>query len=879
MNALLRKISGLFRRKKLDADMAEEMRAHLERRTQANLAAGMSADEARYAAQRQFGGVDQLKEVAREQRGWFWLEELSRDVRFGLRQLAKSPGFTAVSVVTLALGIGLNTSMFSLMNLLLLQPLPYPDSDRLVRIFRTTPQTQTSDHSLLDYLDLKQGADEFAQLAAFRQWGFTLAQDGRPALNLNALRVSAEFFPVIGLQPELGRFFNQDEDRVGNHVIVLSYGTWQAQFGGDPAVIGRTVRIDGEPTTIVGVTPAAFTSVFLWGPGEAFRPLATTDAEKANRRDIAVSVIGRSRPGLSLEQIDARLTAVSARLASQRAAENRADGLRAVTLQSILHSPATQQITFLMLGLAGFVLLIACANLANLQLSRAVVRTRELAIRAALGASRARLIRPLLTESLLLSLIGGACGLLVAFWSNSWLSSRMSANGFVIFKLTLDWPVMSFAAVVSVLTGLVFGVVPAWIASRVRVNENLKSGARGSTGDRAQHRFRHGLIVVQFALALVLLAGAGLFIRGLDRLLSRDQGWNTSHLLQGILNLPPTKYANAEQTNAFYTRLQERLGGLSGVEHVSVSWTLPMFQFLATRNYAVEGREAPPAGHEPLAAVNGITPSYLDALKIRLVAGRNFSSADTVGSTPVALINESMARALFPQENPIGRRIGGLDPAKREWMEIVGVIADQRFVSNIAAPATRYQLMRPLAQETWNYVQLAVRASAPDALVDPVRRLITEMDPDLPVQQLGSAEGLIARDTSALGTVNAILVSFALLGLFLAALGLYGVIARLVVQRTPEIGVRVALGAQSRDIVWLVLGSGIRLTLLGTALGLIGAYGVGRALTTILPEMVSLDIPTVVAVALLLVVVALLACWLPARRASKVDPMTALRAE
>lgn len=859
--------------------MAEEMREHLARRAQANLAAGMTPEEARYAAHRQFGGVEQLKELSREQRNGRRLEEFVRDVRFGWRQLVKSPGFTAVSVVTLALGIGLNSSMFSLLNLLLLQPLPYPERDRLVRIFRTTPQTQNSDHSMLDYVDLAREAGDFAQVAAFRQWGFTLVQDGRPAVNLNALRVSADFFPVIGLQPELGRFFHPDEDRVGNHVVVLSYKTWQNQFGGDPAVIDRTVRIDGEATTIVGVAPAAFTSVFLWGPAEVFRPLAMTEAEKADRVNLAVSLVGRARAGLSVEQINARLAAVSARLADRRAAENRADGLRAATLQSVVHAPPTPQITFLLLGLAGFVLLIACANLANLQLARAVVRNREFAIRAALGASRARLLAPLLIESLLLSLLGGACGVLVAVWSNRWLSSRMSANGLVSFELALDWRVLAFAAVISILTGLVFGVVPAWMASRVRVNESLKSGARGTTGDRAQHRFRHGLIVAQFALALVLLAGAGLFIRGLDRLITRDQGWNTTHLLQGILNLPPTKYANSEQTHAFYTRLQDRLAALPGVEHVSVSWTLPMFQFLASRNYVVEGREPPPAGHEPLVAVNGVTPSYLDTLKVRLVAGRNFSTADTVGSTPVALINEAMARALFPNENPLGRRIGGLDPAKREWMEIVGVIADQRFVSNITAPTTRYQLMRPLAQETWNYVQIAVRASSPQTLVDPVRRLVAEMDPDLPVQQLTTAENLIERDTSALATVNVILGSFALLGLFLAALGLYGVIARLVVQRTPEIGVRLALGAQTRDVVGLVLGSGIRLTLLGAGIGLVGAYGVGRLLLMILPEIAAQDLPTIGAVTLLLVAIALLASWLPARRASKVNPLIALRAE
>ncbi len=801
------------------------------------------------------------------------------DFRFAFRGLLKTPGFATIAIVTLALGIGLNTSMFSLMNLLLLQPLPYPDRDHLLRVFRTTPQSQTAGHSAPDFIDLTREGREFLDLAGFRLWGYTLKQADRPAVNLNAVRVSASFFPIIGMQPELGRVFTADEDRPGNHVIIINHATWQNQFGGDPTVVGRTVRIDGEPTVIVGVMPAAFDSVFLWGPGDAFRPLALTDVERVDRNDSSLQIVGRTRGSLSLAQVNTRLATLAERLARNRPKENSEDGLRAATLQSSVSNATTTQILVLMLGLAGFVLLIACANLANLQLSRAAARTQEFAICAALGASRSRLLRPLLAESLLLALAGGGAGILVAQWSNAWLSTRMSANGFVTFTLVLDWRVLVFAVAISILTGLVFGIVPAWLMSRVRVNDALKSSGRGTTGDRAQHRFRHSLIVAQFALALTLLAGAGLFVRGIDRMLARDIGWKTDHLLQCVLNLPQTRYATPEQTYSFYTRLQERLSALPGAERVAVAWTIPVFQFLATRSYIVEGRDPPPAGHEPSAFVNGITPTYFDTLGTRLVAGRNFTEADGLKSAPVAIVDESLARALFPHEDPLGRRIGGLDPANRGWMQIVGVVADQKFAIGITPPPTRFQVYRPLAQDTWNYVTVTVRAAAPETLAEPMRRVIAEMDPDMPPQLLSTVHQLIALGSGGLTMVTTVLIAFALLGLFLSALGIYGVIARLVMQRTPEMGVRLALGAQPGNLVWLILRSGVRLTVLGAVFGLFGAFAIGRLLAAIAPEMAGQDFGTVAVVTLLLVGVALVACWLPARRATRINPIQALRAE
>ncbi len=806
------------------------------------------------------------------------------DLRFAFRQLAKSPGFTAIAVITLALGIGLNTSMFSLLNMLLLQPLPYADKDRLVRLYRTTPQTQTAGHSAPDYAELVEGTAEFADLAAYRAWAFNLAQTGRPAVNLNGLRVAPELFPILGMKPELGRFFHPEENHPGNQVAILSHATWQAQFGGDPAVIGQAVRINGESITIVGIMPLAFSSVFLWGPGDIFRPLALTDTEKGDRVDTGLTLVGRYRSVASLDQLNARLATLATRLAPLHPAARSQDGLRAVTLQSLTQNPNTVMLLLLLLGLAGFVLLIACANLANLQFARAVARTREFGIRAALGATRRRLLGPLLAESVLLALAGGAAGILVALWSNDWLSSRLSANGFVVFKVLLDWKVLGFALALSLFTGLVFGIVPAWIMSRVNVNQTLKSGGRGSTGDRTQNRFRNVLIVAQFAMSLILLAGAGFFIHGLDRMLQRDAGWNTQQTLMAVLNVPQAKYSTPDKTYAFYTRLQERLSALPGAEQVSVAWTLPLFQYLTNRSFVVEGRDAPPVGHEPLAGVNGVTPSYLDTLQIKLLSGRNFTAADSLTSLPVALINESMAKTLFPGESAVGRRIGSPDPTNRGWVEIVGVVADNTFAVSFVPPATRALVLRPLAQETWNYVTVTVRAQSPAPLAESMRRVIAELDSDLPLQQFGTVRQVITQFTSSSTMISTILMVFAALGLFLAAIGLYGVIARTVVQRTPEIGVRLALGAQAGDVIRLVLVSGIRLALLGAVIGLLGAYGVAQLLAAISPG-IAQAVPAGTTATLIALVTGLLlgtaglACWLPARRAAKVDPMVALRAE
>ena len=791
-------------------------------------------------------------------------------LRHAYRSLTRTPSFTAVAIVTLALGIGLNTSMFSLINTLLLQPLNFPESHNLYLVQRTIAQ-QAGSHSPAAVGEIKRNSAEFAQLAVFRNWGFTLSEPNHPAEVVNSHRVSANYFTVLGVKPELGRGFLPDEDQPGrNNVVILSHAFWLFRFAGDRSVIGRTVRLDGGSAEIVGVLPESAAAPTIFGPMQLYRPLGLTNEEKANWTDNAYDLIGRYRSDVPAAQTKAML----ATLAADHPKETSGSGLRIISLQSSAMGDTGKKLVFMLLGLSGFVLLIACANLANLLLARAISHAREFAIRAALGASRAQLIKPLAIECLLLSLAGGGGGLIVSNWTSDWMSDRVSP-----MAPALDWRVLAFAFGISLATGLFFGMAPAWLVSRVRVNQTLKSGTRGSTGDRSQHRFRQVLIVGQFALALVLLTGAAFFVRGVNQLLHSPAGWDPSPLLRCNLSLPTGPYPTPARTMAFYTQLQERLAALPGVTDVAISYDLPLFGFPSQRSYAVAGQTPPVAGHEPIAFVNGITPRYFDTVGTRLLHGRTFASTDKMDSPHVVVINEAMATALFPNGDAVGRQlvpVGDKDPVP---MEIVGVVEDVRFL-NIAPSPVRFQLYLPLTQETWNYVAVTIRAaSAKESLMEPLRRTVAALDPEMPVLNLLPVTVSIERNTDDLKLINQLLTGFAALGLFLAALGIYSVIARLVAQRTGEIGIRMALGAQTYDVVRLILGAGLRMVLVGAGLGLLGAIGLTLFLATAMPGLAASNVAAIIGATLVLVVIALLACWLPTRRATKIDPTIALRTE
>jgi predicted permease len=801
------------------------------------------------------------------------------DLRFALRQLAKSPGFVFIAVLTLALGIGLNAAMFNIVNVIALQPVRFPDAASLFRLVNGTVQQGNNGFRPAHYLEIARATGDFADIACSRPWSFTLAEPGRPAEVINSLRASAGYFRVLGLKMDLGREFLPDEDKPGhNQVVILGHDFWQARFNGDPGVIGRTLRIDGQSTEIIGVAPALANDPRTLSGAEIYRPLALTAEEVADHVDHAYDIIGRFRPGVTTAQVNTRLTAVAAGLAVFDPKEYEGRILRTVSLNPGLQGTG-RQIIFMLVGLSGFVLLIACANLANLLLARAVARTREFAIRGALGASRSQLIRPLAAECAILALTGGALGVLICSWTNDWMARQFNSGGGASLAFVLDWRLLLFAFGASLATGLFFGMAPAWLTSRVRVNEALKSGTRGSTGDRSQNRFRQVLIVGQFALALTLLSGAVFFARGLDHLLRRQAGWEPAPVLRGILAMPATRYPDTASMLRFYGQVQARVAALPGVAAAAISHEVPAFYFPSGRGFVVEGRPPPTANNVPFAPINGVTPGYFNTIGTRLLRGRDFAPTDRTDGPRVIILNESMARAFFPGKEAVGQHVAYYDEQKPVWMEVIGVVEDVQFL-NLGNSFTTFQVYVPLSQATWSYVILCVRTAAPPAtLMDPIRRAVGELDPDMAVKELMPVTLHIRRNMQGIQAINQLLVGFAVLGLFLAALGIYGVIARLVAQRTNEIGIRMALGAQVGQIARLILGAGMRLVLGGATLGLLGAIALARYFSSALPGLASNAWAGIAAAVAVLVVIALLACWLPARRATKVDPIIALRAE
>ncbi len=816
-------------------------------------------------------------DLARRSLGAFWdalllqprrlEDEMFQDLRYGARMLLKHKGFTAVAVLTLALGIGVNTSMFTAVQATLLRDLPYPNAERLVRVYRTSPHSRSWPHSPANFLDQQTQNNVFDGMAALNPRPFNLAEPGQPAERVRGLQASIDLFPLLGTQPLLGRTFMVDEDRPGrNNVVILSHGFWLKRFGGDPNILGRLLRLDGEPATVIGVMPARFNDRRVGGSVDLWRPLVFTDAQLQKRDDNWLLSIARLKPGVSLDQAQAEMDSVAARLAQSYPESNSEVGLRLVPLAES-GNESGRRVIWLTMSLAGFVLLIACANLSNLQLVRMAMRTHEFAVRRALGANRARLLRQLLTESLLLTLLGGLLGLLLANWGNGLLSRLILDDPDTEMALRLNLKVLGFALAASALAGLVFGLVPAWLASRNDVNSALKEGSRGTMGDRSQHRLRNSLVVAEVALALVLLAGAGLVVRGLQRLTVRDPGWRAEGLTLGYVSLPDSKYGSPDSLGDFAERLQERLSALPGSERVAIAGSVPIEGFSVSESFAIAGQE-PQLGHEPLRFINRVTPGYFDTLKMQLMAGRDFTAADSANRPPVTIINDTMARTFWPNDSPIGKRIGA--------EEIIGVVSDVQFPATLDEPDTRFQTYRPFAQEPQNGLAIALRGKI---TAETLREVVAEMDSDLPITDLGSAREAIGRHLDNYAVVGWLLSSFALLGLLLAIMGLYGVMSGFVAQRISEIGLRMALGAQVRNVLWLVVGKGLRLTLLGVGAGLFGAFGLARLLVSIAPGLESNDPLAIFMVASLLVAVAALACWIPARRAARVDPLEALRHE
>jgi putative ABC transport system permease protein len=794
-----------------------------------------------------------------------------------MRTLLKRPGFTAVAVLTLALGIGANTAIFSVVNAVLLRPLPFKDSGRLVIVFETTQTVPRDFVSVPNLEDYRAGTRSFEEFATFVPQSVNMTGAGEPERVVGAFTTSS-LFALLNVNVERGRALGAEDDAVGGGLVaVLGNEYWQRRFGGDPSVVGRPLTFNGEPFTVVGVMPAGFQ--FHGVAPDVMLPAHKWPNYQVARSSHSAWVFGRLKPGVSRETAQAELGAIAKRLEEAYPADNKGRGVEVIGLQEEQVEDIRPALLIL-LAAVGFILLIACANIANLLLARGASRRKEVALRSALGASRVRLLRQLLTETLLLALLGGAAGLVFAQWGVDALLSLNSANiplqgGFRV-DAALDSRVLLFSLGLSVLTGLVFGIVPALQLSKADLNSDLKEGGKteGSGGSRS--RLRGAFVVSQVALSLVLLVGAGLLLNSFYRLLRAEPGFDPRNLLTMEYRLPKNRYPKGGQQWAFHKEVVERVSRVPGVESAAVVRGLPFSGNGGSLTYLVPDRPAPPAGQEPKALENAIDPNYLHTVGLPLLSGRNFTLQDGPDAQPVVLVNRTMAEKLWPGEDPLGKRLEF--PEAKMSATVVGVVGDAKQYD--IGETQRPQVYTAYAQNPHIFGTLVLRANVePLSLSKQVREAVWSVDPDQPVWKVRTVEYLLGVNVSDRRFLLYLMACFAGLALLLTALGIYGVVSYTVAQRTHEIGIRVALGAQGRDVLRLVLRHGMGLALLGVGLGLAAAYGVMRYLASLLYGVSATDPPTYAAVALLLAGVALVACLVPALRATRVDPMVALRHE
>ena len=808
------------------------------------------------------------------------METLWQDLRYGARTLLKKPGFTIVAVITLALGIGANTAIFSVVNAALLRPLPYPEADRLVLIWGRLPGhgVQRLNVSLPEYLEYRDRMRSFAAVAVYGQSNFNFTGRGEPE-RLVGMLASANLFPILGVAPMLGRNFLPEEDRTGHEqVVILSHSLWQRRFGGDPNLLGQTIALNGRGHIVVGVMPPGFQ--FSGSNVELWRPIAFSAADLSpdERGNHWLRALARLRPPVTQAQAQRELDALARQMRQEHPRNYDDDdwGITIVPLREQLVGEMRRALLMLLVAV-GCVLLIACANVANLLLARAGARAREMAVRAALGASRLRIVRQLLTESLLLAVAGGTLGVLLALWGIDWLNAFGLTELTRIGAIGLDYRVSLFTLAVSLLTVALFGLAPAWHGSRLDLNEVLQEGGRGATDRRAP--LRHLLVVGEVAIALMLLVGAGLLIKSLYRVQQVDPGFDPAHVLTLRLALPEANYPEPLQQRAFFERLLAGVSTLPGVQTAGAVHNLPLSSG-NTRNFAIEGFPEIKLNIEFYLT----SPDFFPALGLRLGTGRFFSERDRTGAPYVAIVNETLARTFFGDTDPLGKRLKlGVANGPFPWLSIVGVVKDVKHdgLEGETRPALYVPFQQP-QMSNWSLppMYLTVRTKAdPLTVVDSVRSAVRELDKDQPISSVNTMEELLARSLASRRFNLLLLTLFALTALMLATIGLYGVLTYSVAQRTHEIGIRMALGAQASDVLKLAIGRGIKLALLGVLIGAGGALVLTRFMKSLMFDVSGTDPLTFAATALLLIVVALVACYIPARRAAKVDPMVALHYE
>ncbi len=803
-----------------------------------------------------------------------FMQTLFQDLRYGARMLLKNPGFTVVAVITLALGIGANAAIFSVVNTVLLRPLPFDDPDRLIMIRETKlPQFPEFSVSPGNFLGWKNQNTVFERLAAMNNMTFNLTGAGDPE-RLSGMRVTDGFFAMLGARPQMGRDFLPEEDQPGrNNVVILSHELWQRRFGGNPKIINQSVTLSGQSYTVIGVAPATFR--FGGAETELWAPMGFTAQDAQQHGGHYLGAIGRLKNGATLAQARSEMSVIADRLAKEYPDANTGWNVKLMPLLEFTVRDVKPALLVL-LGAVAFVLLIACANVANLLLARSAARHKEIAIRASLGAGRWRIVRQLLTESVLLALAGGAVGLALAGPGMNLLLALAPEGLPRVSDVSLDGRALAFTAAITLLTGLIFGLFPALQTSKPNLSETLKDAGRGATEGRRRQRVRGALVVLEVALALMLLVGAGLLIKSFLRLQRVNPGFNPDNALTVSLSLPQRKYPERDQQAAFYKQLIEKVATLPGVQAAGGTNSMPMAGDFVL-GFMIEGRPPYPAGSGPSTNYYSVSPDYFKAMGIPLLKGRLFTERDSKETTRVAIINETMAKQFFPGEDPIGKRIHvTMGPVL--YREIVGVVGDVKQYG--LDQRTTAQTYESNAQQPFNYMTLIVRAAGdPASLSAAIRSEVLNLDKEQPVSNIRTLDRLLSTSMAQQRFSVSLLGVFAAVAMALAGVGIYGVLSYSVTQRAHEIGIRMALGAGRRDVLKLVVGHGMLLTLIGVAIGLGSAFALTRVMSTLLFGVSATDPMTFGLIALLLGAVALLACWMPARRATKVDPMVALRGE
>jgi predicted permease len=879
LNRLRIRIRGLFFRSKMNDEPQTEQQFHQERAGQENDISGMSSEERRSAALRITGGVEEAGEESWSARGVRIMEELWQDLRYGARMLIKSPGFTTVAVVTLALGIGANSAIFSVIDALLLRQLPYRDPDKLVQVWETDVKRSDNEISASypNFADWRDQNHVFEQIAAYSGEGFILTGTADPERIQGAI-VSPSFFPMLGVKPIVGRVFLPEEDHP-NKVFsaVISERLWRRRFNSDPQIIGKTIGVEDESYTVIGVVAGVTDLNEMPNDTELWLPISF-GAALDNRRGHYLNVMARLKPGVTGEQAQANIDYIAGSLATQYPEANKDHGLRLVPLQEQIVGDFKLALLVL-LGAVALVLLIASANVANMLLARAGSRRREIAIRIALGAGRLRLIRQLLTESLLLSILGGGIGLLLALYGVYLLVTFGPADLPRAKEIAVDGSVLGFTLAVSLLTGVIFGLAPALQASRPDLNETLKDSGRSSTGGAGHRRVRSLLVVSEIALSLVLLVGAGLLMRSFLKLQAVDPGFNPQNSLVGRISLIGPKYEIEASVIASYDQFLDKIKSLPGVQSAAIRSYTPIAadEGYANKRIKVEGRLVDPA-NRPLAFYNCVSPDLFHTMGIPIQRGRPFDKQDVKTAQKVIIINETLARRDFPGQDPLGKRITSkANPQEEDWATVVGIVKDTKPRALDGAPVA--EMYVPFAQEPDSSMAFIIRTTIkPEGIIAAVRHTAQSLD-NQPVYDIRTLESVMSEAIAKPSFRTFLLGVFALAALILAMVGIYGVMSYSIAQRTHEIGIRMALGAQSSDVLKLVIGYGMTLAFVGIGIGLVASFALTRVMSQLLFGVKPTDPLTFTVIVLLLSGVALLACCFPARRAMKVDSIIALRCE